>query len=523
MGLYKTKRIKYFFTFLILIIFSEPILGVTHYVTTNADSGPGTLRDFITISASYDTIRFDTITDGVPIYLLVDLKIITPTLTIIGNGIQKTLITSGSHRFCQVYSGTTVSFANIKFYGGWANGEDAGAIFNQGHLICINCVFQDNGAYNNGGAIMNYGSIELNHCTFSNNHTVIGSGGGIYNVPSVHSSANIYNTTFLVNTSAIDGGAIWNGGDLNIVNCTLSQNYAINQGGGIFSNYVTRIFNSTITLNVASAPGAGGGVYGPFPSQNLFKNSILSNNSHQDLDCFYIDSNSRNNIVWNGSIAGTSNQNYVNPMIGPLGANGGMTETHPLLCGSPAINAGVSDTTNQWDQKGIPRNSIPDIGAYEFTDLDNTVNVSGDTIESLQDSAQYQWYNCSLNNQISGETSQTFSPTVSGSYAVIISNNGCIDTSVCNFINISNISNEITEQIFQILPNIVNDELRIKSIFYSKGIELSVFNLSGLLIAIRSSTDKDIVTVDCSSLSPGFYIIEVRSNGNYCRKKFLKM
>jgi len=62
-------------------------------------------------------------------------------------------------------------------------------------------------------------------------------------------------------------------------------------------------------------------------------------------------------------------------LLGPLQNNGGPTDTHALLPGSPAIDTGISGGPNT-DQRGFPRPidlpSVPnaadgsDIGAYEF-------------------------------------------------------------------------------------------------------------------------------------------------------------
>ena len=55
------------------------------------------------------------------------------------------------------------------------------------------------------------------------------------------------------------------------------------------------------------------------------------------------------------------------PMLGPLKNNGGPTETHALLPGSPAIDAGDDRVTPPTDQRGEPRpqGAASDIGAYE--------------------------------------------------------------------------------------------------------------------------------------------------------------
>ena len=60
-------------------------------------------------------------------------------------------------------------------------------------------------------------------------------------------------------------------------------------------------------------------------------------------------------------------------MLGPLQGNGGPTETHALLAGSPAINTGpvpvASFPTNEFDQRGPGFDrvveGVVDIGAFE--------------------------------------------------------------------------------------------------------------------------------------------------------------
>jgi hypothetical protein len=55
------------------------------------------------------------------------------------------------------------------------------------------------------------------------------------------------------------------------------------------------------------------------------------------------------------------------PQLAPLGYYGGSTQTHLLLLGSPAIDAGDSTACLAADQRGVSRpvGSACDIGAYE--------------------------------------------------------------------------------------------------------------------------------------------------------------
>src|SRR5262249_17000674 len=68
-------------------------------------------------------------------------------------------------------------------------------------------------------------------------------------------------------------------------------------------------------------------------------------------------------------------------LIGPLQDNGGSTLTHPLLPGSPAIDAGNNTGAPATDQRGVtrPQNLIVDMGAYE---LRSPVNTSTSVVSS---------------------------------------------------------------------------------------------------------------------------------------------
>ena len=75
--------------------------------------------------------------------------------------------------------------------------------------------------------------------------------------------------------------------------------------------------------------------------------------------------------VATGFTFGTNTANIVgqNPLLGPLANNGGPTQTHALLSGSPAIDTGSNPLALSFDQRGTgfarTVGAQTDIGAFE--------------------------------------------------------------------------------------------------------------------------------------------------------------
>jgi len=150
---------------------------------------------------------------------------------------------------------------------------------------------------------------------------------------------------------------------LTLFNLTIASNSAGSRGGGVSTaGGLAVVANTLISGNTAV-------IAGPNVSTVSAPSSLLS---------------AGNNLVRDPSDSGTvfsQDLTGVDPLLEPLADNGGVTLTHAILLGSPAIDAGqaVSDET---DQRGIPRvlgNGITDIGAYEFGGF--FVNSTADGID----------------------------------------------------------------------------------------------------------------------------------------------
>lgn len=136
--------------------------------------------------------------------------------------------------------------------------------------------------------------------------------------------------------------------------------------------------NVTVTGN--SATSEGGGVY--FADSELtLKNTIVANNTSGGncaLNSFYpavptsLGYNLSSDTTCTTWLNKPSDLNNVNPLLGALADNGGLTKTHLPQAGSPALNkipqgTNGCGTTLTSDQRGItrPQGGKCDIGAVE--------------------------------------------------------------------------------------------------------------------------------------------------------------
>jgi CSLREA domain-containing protein len=257
-----------------------------------------------------------------------------------------------------------------------------------------------NFAYQDGGGIYINGPGTIRDSLISNNSVNLYYGGGLEFESSPGYFLNIAGSTFSGNSANTGangfGGGIYSQGTLYLTNSTVSGNHAGNSGGGIASQVSGTLVmaSSTVVFNTGStnqfATNTGGGLYlnnfaagGP----NAIINSIIAynavSNPNDSPDCglgsgaTFTSSYNLVQYPGNCTFTGTGDVTGVNPFVSTaLAYNGGLTPTHALLTGSPAINAanpaGCNDALGNalvYDQRGtgFPRivGSACDKGALE--------------------------------------------------------------------------------------------------------------------------------------------------------------
>jgi hypothetical protein len=141
--------------------------------------------------------------------------------------------------------------------------------------------------------------------------------------------------------------------------------------------------------------------------------------------------------------------------------------------------------------------------------VDVGVTVSGFTLSANMLGAQYQWVNCNNNFQpIAGATQANFTPTSSGSYAVIVSANGCEDTSNCNFINTVGLDELEAESIVTVFPNPSNGSFYIGLNQNSNQKSIRVINELGVLVFEKNLLGDELNYINLNQPA-GVYFFEL--------------
>lgn len=160
--------------------------------------------------------------------------------------------------------------------------------------------------------------------------------------------------------------------------------------------------------------------------------------------------------------------------------------------------------------------------ALTVIEVDTAISVSGITITAAATNATYQWINCATNTPVAGATSSSFTPTANGSYAVIVTQNGCSDTSACETISTVGIEQMTAADVMTVYPN------------PSKGV-FALYDqqsgLSGELVIVTNVLGETVYStningskteINLTSAQDGIYFVTVNSHFGKLVTKIIK-
>lgn len=146
--------------------------------------------------------------------------------------------------------------------------------------------------------------------------------------------------------------------------------------------------------------------------------------------------------------------------------------------------------------------------------IDISVQLAGATITANASGLEYQWIDCNTGLDISGETNESYTATLTGDYAVIITNGGCIDTSECALVDFTAID-EMDLQNVTVYPNPTQGNFTVSTPGVIESIE--IVDVLGRTISLPINVAEG--TVNGADLKNGnYFVIVTTEKGTFTRE-----
>ncbi|MDX1349421.1 MAG: T9SS type A sorting domain-containing protein [Putridiphycobacter sp.] len=149
--------------------------------------------------------------------------------------------------------------------------------------------------------------------------------------------------------------------------------------------------------------------------------------------------------------------------------------------------------------------------------------ISGQTVTAIQSGVQYQWLDCNHNMlPIIGETNQSYTvPIEGGSFALVVFNQGCSDTSSCiEMSSILSANNNLFKQV-SLYPNPSDQHVTIAFGEILEDVNIQIIDLTGSVIFENNVHKQRSTSLDLNA-SPGVYVVRIQAGTNSMILKLLK-
>ena len=250
-------------------------------------------------------------------------------------------------------------------------------------------------------------------------------------------------------------------------------------GGGRIKIFHGQDYSMTGTTSVlggiggmygGAAPGQNGGAGTIFIDSATFTNSFVQGTYNYNVTFAFSDTICKGDSIFIGSAYQTTARTYTDTLMNLLGCDSiVITQLHVIT-------------------------------------VDTSVSVSGGTLTAGATSAAFQWYDC--NGLPLGATNNTYTPTYSGIYAVIVTQNGCTDTSRCYYVYVGGLSERVVHR-FNYYPNPTNDILYIEGFIAGHNNEVLIIDMYGQVKyqVLHHITER--LEISLHDLASGMYLLHI--------------
>lgn len=133
----------------------------------------------------------------------------------------------------------------------------------------------------------------------------------------------------------------------------------------------------------------------------------------------------------------------------------------------------------------------------------NEISAENSTVDN------YQWIDCNDYSILTGENGQTFTAMYNGSYAVILTEGECSDTSECITIATIGLNESSTNSPIELFPNPTSSSFVITS---SVDGTVSISSLDGRVLKEYEKISSNQYHINLSEASKGIYIVIIEKD-----------
>ncbi|MDG1332482.1 MAG: T9SS type A sorting domain-containing protein [Crocinitomicaceae bacterium] len=303
-----------------------------------------------------------------------------------------------------------------------------------------------------------------------------------YTVPSGDESYSISGTytDTLTNTQGSDS--------ILVINLTLNQSTTATINVETCDFYTSPSGNNTWSTS---------GTYMDTLTNSVGCDSIITINMSVMTSFNTVDENSCGDYVSpSGNYTWTTSGLYADTLTNAAGCDSIITINLSVLSSSSSISDNTCDLYTSpsgnytWSSSGTYFDTIPNgAGCDSVITINLTVDVvdisvqtNMGTLEANTSNANYQWLDCDNNYAaIPGETNQSFTPQITGLYAVRITEGDCTDTSDCFQVDVWGLQ-QLSESTILVYPNPTQDRITIQNVDFKNVDQIAISNGLGQIV-----------------------------------------
>ena len=183
----------------------------------------------------------------------------------------------------------------------------------------------------------------------------------------------------------------------------------------------------------------------------------------------------------------------------------------------------IPTTKYNWDFTGAYPGELVELNNCDILGMQNTIykDSLGELIANSE-FTQFQWYKCSTDSILIGEISAKLSLSDSGSYAVIVTKYGCVDTSNCILHSTVGLTENPFQSQLNYYPNPTNGLVQIEFKQVQQNVAFEVYSIQGKLVQTQQFTNGERFGINLNQPAGIYFIQLINENGERANLKVVK-